>query len=886
MPTKKGQSLNQNTLPYSDLKLTSDKLSARSKSQSPVAAPIKFSKASRLSGSLEVKHETHAFYRTLPHSPRTTRSRAKTGSRPFTFSVQPRRFVKPVLCVLLVVLVGSNAASVLGQVQPSLGTTSSLAVSVQVLNAPIAAPGDQLLIEANVTSSGAPVGGAVVNFRDSLGSTWGPPAAVSGSDGLALATVQFTSFNTGTDVINASATKPGYLPASDTSTVTVFPYDCSQLSVTAAASISTDSGGSGNVMTGIVFQCGGTGKTINGASVTFSDTLGAIFSSTVVQTDASGRYIVNFTLPHSGGTDIITASASYSSYGGSSSTTYITVLPYSSSALTSQVRTLLAVSAPLNYVPVEAIVTAGGIPVSGATVSFSDSYGSTFVPSSATTNAKGVAMTTAFLTGQSSGPDIVFARSSLSGYASGAAATPFTIYSISESQLSVEPVVSKDLVSSGSIDRITGNVFGTYGGTCGFGCNCPCQYTPEGVNATVTLSDTIGSTFLNTITRSDGSGQFSSDFIVGPGLPGTVDFVTISVSKSGSSPSSSLIMLTLATSSIAVDFIETGLPAGTTWSAIMSGQTLSSISNSIVFYTQTGNYAYSIPSIQDYETTNPSGTVVVGSIGLIIPVPWAPLQPTYAVTFNAKGLMNGVTWGVDVQGNPETSTSSSVSFLLGNGTYEYTVIPVSGFSPDSYTGSFTVAGASLSITVEWTPVSTLPPYTQGPYIVTFNEVGLPSGTTWSVSLQGSPKVSTSTIITFGVANGTGYVYTVNPVANYTAQPYAGTFSVDGTSVGLTIKWTNATGIQGQEGPQGPQGSTGSQGPAGAIGPSGPQGSQGPAGPQGPQGPPGSSAQGTASLPTGPSISDYLAIAIAVLAVKISVIAMVSSRKRQREPRTK
>jgi len=58
---------------------------------------------------------------------------------------------------------------------------------------------------------------------------------------------------------------------------------------------------------------------------------------------------------------------------------------------------------------------------------------------------------------------------------------------------------------------------------------------------------------------------------------------------------------------------------------------------------------------------------------------------------------------------------------------------------------------------------------------------------------------------------------------------------------------------------------------------GPQGSPGPAGPQGPQGPSGT--QGTAELPSNASMISYLALGVSTLAAIVSVVAIVSSRRR-------
>ena len=65
--------------------------------------------------------------------------------------------------------------------------------------------------------------------------------------------------------------------------------------------------------------------------------------------------------------------------------------------------------------------------------------------------------------------------------------------------------------------------------------------------------------------------------------------------------------------------------------------------------------------------------------------------------------------------------------------------------------------------------------------------------------------------------------------------------------------------------------------AGPQGPTGPQGSPGPAGPPGPQGPSGT--QGAAELPSNNSTIVYAAFGVSTLAIIISALAIISSRRR-------
>ena len=82
------------------------------------------------------------------------------------------------------------------------------------------------------------------------------------------------------------------------------------------------------------------------------------------------------------------------------------------------------------------------------------------------------------------------------------------------------------------------------------------------------------------------------------------------------------------------------------------------------------------------------------------------------------------------------------------------------------------------------------------YPVTFSESGLVTGTSWSVTLGGSTRSSTSSSIGFTEPNGT-YAYTVGAVAGYTVSPPSGTVTVQGSAVPVPITFT----------PQAPSGET-------------------------------------------------------------------------------
>jgi len=71
------------------------------------------------------------------------------------------------------------------------------------------------------------------------------------------------------------------------------------------------------------------------------------------------------------------------------------------------------------------------------------------------------------------------------------------------------------------------------------------------------------------------------------------------------------------------------------------------------------------------------------------------------------------------------------------------------------------------------------------YVVTFTESGLQTGTSWSISLNGTSQSSTTSSISFQEPNGT-YSFTVGSIAGYSASPPSGSLTVSGSSVNETI----------------------------------------------------------------------------------------------------
>ena len=237
-----------------------------------------------------------------------------------------------------------------------------------------------------------------------------------------------------------------------------------------------------------------------------------------------------------------------------------------------------------------------------------------------------------------------------------------------------------------------------------------------------------------------------------------------------------------------VTFKETGLSPGTKWSVALDRILKYSTGDTITFNVSNGTYPYTISNVSGYSVSPLSGSLTVQGADVNQNVSFTPVK-NYTITFLESGLPPRINWYVNItEGSRTVDYSgpipvSSYSFSLPNGNYSYTIATSDkGYEPYPSSGSFTVDGKNLTIPVTFTEVK---------YIVTFTESGLPSGTTWSVTLNGITDTCTTSTIVFQEPNGT-YSYTVGAISGYASSPGSGTVNVNGANVSQSITFSVKT----------------------------------------------------------------------------------------------
>jgi YVTN family beta-propeller protein len=155
----------------------------------------------------------------------------------------------------------------------------------------------------------------------------------------------------------------------------------------------------------------------------------------------------------------------------------------------------------------------------------------------------------------------------------------------------------------------------------------------------------------------------------------------------------------------------------------------------------------------------------------------------FTVTFVESGLPAGTGWSVDLSTGPSNaSTSASLSFGLGEGSYAY------GTASDDPT--YAAPGGTVNVTDE--PVELTIAFQRVAYGLTFAETGLPLGTIWTISIDGGPLQRTNSVaFSTNEPNGT-YSYRLGLVPGWTTASFSGSISVHGKPASRIFAWTEVT----------------------------------------------------------------------------------------------
>ncbi|MGA8276084.1 MAG: hypothetical protein WB852_07320 [Thermoplasmata archaeon] len=237
-----------------------------------------------------------------------------------------------------------------------------------------------------------------------------------------------------------------------------------------------------------------------------------------------------------------------------------------------------------------------------------------------------------------------------------------------------------------------------------------------------------------------------------------------------------------------VSFTEQGLPNGAQWFLNVTGQPpISERGATSVFGLANGTYDYSIATLdKQYEPLPADGVFTVTGSNLSESVLFSLVN--YSVTLIETGLPSRTNWSVTLNGTTEESGESEIMFAEPNGSYSFSVGTLVWYEANPNSGLLDVSGRSVNESITFSP-SICYGYC-GKYPVEFTETGLPSGTTWSVTINGS-IVSAAGSMMILLENGT-YPFTVGEIAGYSANPQTGQVTVNGGGVTKEITFSPTT----------------------------------------------------------------------------------------------
>jgi uncharacterized protein YcnI len=244
-----------------------------------------------------------------------------------------------------------------------------------------------------------------------------------------------------------------------------------------------------------------------------------------------------------------------------------------------------------------------------------------------------------------------------------------------------------------------------------------------------------------------------------------------------------------------VSFVESGLPAGTTWSVTIGTATVTGTTTTLTFTLSNGTVEYLIGNVSGWSPGlgGISGTLTVAGNPVSLPVGFSA---AYAATFRESGIANGTAWSLSIStssapiasraGSTATRTyyahTSTLVLMLPNGTYTYAATGPSGFVPSIPSQSLSVAGVpSTPPTIGFVAA----------YATSFTESGLPAGSSWSLSVRGTTYVSNSTRIVIDLPNGTFSVAFAGP-SGYAPRSATGLVSIAGAAASYTVPFAALT----------------------------------------------------------------------------------------------
>jgi hypothetical protein len=220
--------------------------------------------------------------------------------------------------------------------------------------------------------------------------------------------------------------------------------------------------------------------------------------------------------------------------------------------------------------------------------------------------------------------------------------------------------------------------------------------------------------------------------------------------------------------------------------APVSGGSLAVGSSPLVAFSGSSFNVTLAPGTFEFDVYNATGAIA--GVSATVPTGGSatvtiPAGTAYPLQFTETGLTTNHSWSIQVGSLALATQTPSITFYMVDGNYSYDVPIIPGFHLNGSRGTLQIAGA---------PTDILLTFVQVVYPVTLYETGLPSGTSWSVTVNNVTYSTTEISQVFHLGNGT-YPYHLTIIPGWTASPHAqGRFVLTAAPVQETLQFHEFT----------------------------------------------------------------------------------------------
>jgi nitrous oxidase accessory protein NosD len=234
-------------------------------------------------------------------------------------------------------------------------------------------------------------------------------------------------------------------------------------------------------------------------------------------------------------------------------------------------------------------------------------------------------------------------------------------------------------------------------------------------------------------------------------------------------------------------FVANGLAPGARWTVSVATHAYTATAPRVVipaWVLPTGTVRFGAVPPPGWAVSPRAGTVVFRGQNESVNLTFT--LPSYAVHFAASGLPAGTVWTATLAGmrasNRTRGGSGEIAFTEPNGTYGESV----GAQPGFFEGT---VGPGSQLTVDGANVTVAVPFVRFTYPLTLAVAGLPAGTVWGATVNGTFERTNASSLGWDEPNGSfAYNLTAIPGWHESSIPYHGTVTLANRSIVLTTVW--------------------------------------------------------------------------------------------------